>query len=87
MRSWRALSRLPEMSAKLAAIKAQQPVPNLAALPADALITRRQLSAISSFALITLKVWAKQGRGPRITVVEGRPRYRVADVRHWLNAA
>lgn len=64
-----------------------RPVPDLGKLPGETLITRQQLSEISSFALITLKVWAKSGRGPRITVVEGRPRYRVRDVREWMGAA
>ncbi|KQQ48789.1 hypothetical protein ASF58_05925 [Methylobacterium sp. Leaf125] len=61
--------------------------PDIERLPDSALLTRRQLSEISSFALITLKVWAKNGRGPRITVVEGRPRYRVSDVRAWMGAS
>lgn len=63
-----------------------KPVPDLAALPGDALITRNQLAAVSSFALVTLKLWAREGRGPRITVVEGRPRYRVRDVREWMGS-
>ncbi len=62
-------------------------VPDIEKLPGEALITRKQLSTLSSFALITLKIWAKQGRGPRVTVVEGRPRYRVRDVREWMGAA
>lgn len=61
--------------------------PDLAALPSDALLTRRQLSQIAGFALQTLKQWALKGRGPRIVTVEGRPRYRVADVREWMGAA
>ncbi len=65
----------------------QNTIPDLERLPDGALLTRRQLSDLSSFALITLKVWAKSGRGPRITVVEGRPRYRVRDVREWMGAA
>lgn len=63
-----------------------RPVPDLSTLPPEALITRQQLSEVSSFALITLKVWAREGRGPRITIVEGRPRYRVRDVREWMGA-
>lgn len=63
------------------------PVPNLGSLPDDALLTRGQVSAISGFAVHTLKVWAAAGRGPRVTTVEGRPRYRVRDTRQWLGAA
>ena len=58
--------------------------PDIAILPGDALLTRRQLVQISGFALQTLKAWPAQGKGPRITTVEGRPRYRVADVREWM---
>jgi len=61
-----------------------KPLPDLDALPGSALLTRNQVCALSGFALPTLKQWAKQGRGPRITVVEGRPRYLAADVKAWL---
>ncbi|MDM7971045.1 MAG: hypothetical protein QUV10_15635 [Paracoccaceae bacterium] len=60
--------------------------PDISALPADALLTRKQLAAISGFALQTLKMWPAQGKGPRVTTVEGRPRYRVADIREWMGA-
>lgn len=63
------------------------PVPDIATLPADALLTRNQVAALSGFALQTLKMWPAQGKGPRVTVVEGRPRYRVADIRQWMGAA
>jgi predicted DNA-binding transcriptional regulator AlpA len=61
-----------------------KPLPDLDALPASALLTRNQVCALSGFALPTLKQWAKQGRGPRITIIEGRPRYLASDVRTWL---
>ena len=61
-----------------------QPGPNVSKLPDDALLTRRQVALVSGFALPTLKAWAACGRGPRITRIEGLPRYRVADVRSWL---
>ncbi len=60
--------------------------PDLASLPPDALLTRNQLAALSGFKLQTLKMWPAQGKGPRVTRVEGRPRYRVADVRQWMGA-
>lgn len=53
-------------------------------LPDSVLLTRKQVQEISGFALITLKVWAKSGRGPKITWIEGRPRFRAADVRSWM---
>ena len=62
----------------------REEAPNLRVLPADALLSRRELSALSGYAIITLKIWAANGRGPRITRVEGRPRYRVEDVRGWM---
>ncbi len=59
-------------------------VPDLDNLPGDALLTRRQTSLALSFAIPTLKAWAKKGRGPQITRVEGLPRYRVGDVKAWI---
>lgn len=57
---------------------------DIASLPVDALLTRRQLEQITGFRVQTLKNWATAGRGPRITVIEKCPRYRVQDVRTWL---
>lgn len=64
-----------------------KPVPDLKSLPDDALVTRRQLSALSGYAIPTLKIWARMAKGPRITKIEGRPRYKAADVRDWINAS
>ncbi|MER9579229.1 hypothetical protein NKI78_26980 [Mesorhizobium sp. M0400] len=61
--------------------------PNLAVLPPDALLTRKQMSALSGFTEQAFKKWARERRGPHITVIEGRPRYRVADARAWLGAS
>jgi predicted site-specific integrase-resolvase len=58
--------------------------PDLAALPPDAMLTRNQVAALSGFALQTLKMWPAQGKGPKVTTIEGRPRYRAADVREWM---
>jgi hypothetical protein len=54
------------------------------ALPDHALLTRKQVSEMSGFADITLRLWSTQGKGPTITRIEGRPRYMVRDVRQWL---
>ncbi len=62
-------------------------IPDLRKMPPDALLTRKQVSAISGYALITLKLWARAGRGPRITRVEGYPRYRAEDVSNWIAGA
>lgn len=59
-------------------------IPNISLLPADAMLTRNQVAAISGFALQTLKGWPALGKGPKVTMIEGRPRYRAADVREWM---
>lgn len=59
-------------------------VPDLSTLPPDALLTRRQVHLVSGFSLQILKAWPRQGRGPKVTMVENCPRYRCADVRAWL---
>lgn len=74
------------MSSVASAPANRRPVPDLGRLPDDALLDRNQVSALSGFTVQALKQWAVQGRGPRITVVEGRPRYRVRDTREWIGA-
>jgi hypothetical protein len=64
-----------------------RPVPNLNELPDDALLTDAHVAVISTFPVVTLKYWRKTGRGPHVTTIEGRPRYRAADVRAWINGA
>lgn len=59
-------------------------VPDIELLPQSALLTRKQVSEISGFAIVTLAVWEKQNRGPKLRRVEGLPRYRVGDVQDWL---
>lgn len=54
---------------------------------AAALMTRREVAEFTGFAEITLAVWAKSGRGPKVTRVENRPRYRVGDVLEWIEGA
>lgn len=60
--------------------------PDISTLPGDAMLTRKQVAALSGFALQTLKAWPALGKGPKVTTIEGRPRYRVADVRQWMGA-
>jgi hypothetical protein len=62
-------------------------IPDLANLPDGALLTRKQTAKLTGFTEQTFKKWAPLGRGPKITRVEGRPRYRVADVRRWISGA
>lgn len=68
----------------LTAPETAQPLPNVDNLPPSALLTRKQVAAVSGLALVTLKKWAAEGRGPRITRVSGLPRYRADHVRAWL---
>ena len=56
-------------------------------LPANTLLTRNQLVELSGLSLPTLKRYAALGKGPKITRVEGLPRFRADDVRAWLNIA
>jgi hypothetical protein len=62
-------------------------VPDISHLPDDAVLTRKQMIALSGFKESAFKKWAREKRGPAITTVEGLPRYRVADARIWLGAA
>ena len=72
-------------SAKKSRAYAARPVPDLNELPDDALLTVAHVSAVSTFPVSTLKYWRGRGRGPRVTTIEGLPRYRAGDVRVWLN--
>ena len=61
-------------------------LPDIARLPDDALLTRGQLAALTGFTEQAFKKWAREGRGPAITRIEGRPRTSVRDYRQWVNA-
>lgn len=75
-------------------VHVRETTPDLGALPDCALITRAQLAAIAGVGVETLKAWdyGRQGRGwavgqakgPAVTRIETRPRYRVGDVKAWL---
>ncbi len=49
--------------------------PDLDALPAAAACSTAQVSKVSGFAVGTLKKWRRTGGGPKVTIIEGRPRY------------
>ena len=64
---------------------AKSHVLDLDSLPDSAACTTRDVAALSGFAEITFKVWRKAGdRGPKVTRIEGKPRYLVKDVRAWM---
>lgn len=53
----------------------------LAGLPDGALASPNEAAAFLGFAPVTLRMWRRQGRGPAFVLIEGRPRYRMADLR------
>ena len=59
--------------------------PDLDTLPEHALLTRAQVVQLSGFALPTFKLWARQGKGPKLVRVEGHPRYPAGDFRRWVS--
>lgn len=62
-------------------------IPNLENLPAGAFLTMQQLTALTGFSAPTFRLWRLQGRGPAAVKLEGRLRYKVSDVRAWLESA
>lgn len=64
-------------------------VPDLDKLPPSAALTTKQTASSGNFAEVTLKKWRQRGekRGPRVTYIDGYPRYLVRDVREWLGMA
>jgi len=79
---------MPEAEARIGQrFHRPRPLPDLATLPDTALLTRSQVAGLAGYTEQALKKWAREGRGPRVTIVEGRPRYRVRDTREWMGAA
>ena len=66
---------------------ARASMPDLNSLPDHATLTRKQVAKLTGFADITLRVWSTRGRGPKVTRLEGAPRYLARDVRAWLESA
>lgn len=54
--------------------------------PDEMVLTIQEVAAISGFAPVTIRLWNFQGegRGPQQIRIEGRPRYRLGEVRRWL---
>lgn len=56
-------------------------------LPPSSFLTRAQMVPILNVSVPTLKRWASEGKGPKVTHLENRVvRYRVSDVLHWMGA-
>lgn len=62
-------------------------IPDIERLPSEALLTRQQLALLTGFSEQAFKKWAKQGRGPSLTYIEGRPRTSVRHYREWIAGA
>jgi hypothetical protein len=46
-----------------------------------------QVSTRAMLSLPTIKRWRKAGKSPGVVSLNGRPRYRAADVLAWLNGS
>jgi hypothetical protein len=53
-------------------------------LPADSLINTRELATWTGLAIVTLEKWRLERKGPPFIRCESAVRYRVGDVRQWL---
>ncbi len=52
--------------------------------PQPALLTRDDAARYLGVSYKTLERWAAEGRGPKITRIGGRPKYRRADLDEYL---
>jgi hypothetical protein len=62
-------------------------VGNLAALrgaPDEALLSRADLSALTGRCIGTIRLWERQGRGPKVIRMYGKPRVSMGAYRAWL---
>jgi predicted site-specific integrase-resolvase len=50
----------------------------------DELLTAQETAELLRVAVVTLRRWRREGRGPPFLWTEGRPRYRRGDVLAWL---
>lgn len=71
---------------KEVSMAAIQTPPDIDHLPACALLTRTQLALVLSSSVPTLKRWSRLGKGPIVTRIEGQVRFKVGDVKAWLEA-
>ena len=83
----RLVERMHPMPANSTALRRPRrvtPIPDLDALPPIAFCTTDQVARLIGYSAVTVKLWRAQGKGPRVTVVAGRPRYMVRDLREWM---
>jgi hypothetical protein len=50
----------------------------------DALLDDAQLGAMADRSPATIKRWRREGKAPRVIILNGLPRFRVGDARPWL---
>lgn len=55
-------------------------------LPAEALINTREVAEWTGLAIVTLEKWRLERKGPPFVRCESAVRYRVGDVRQWLQS-
>ena len=73
-----AIERLiPEIAEELYVLPCEPP-------SRDQMLEPRHLAALLSVSPRTLESWRREGRGPRVTKVEGAVRYRYGDVLEWI---
>lgn len=65
----------------------REKLPSLSDLPDDAFLVRAQAMRYSNHSEAAYKKWAREGRGPEITYLEGRPRYQVGAFKRWLRGS
>lgn len=62
-------------------------ISQLAGAPDEVMLTPDEFHALYGVAPVTLRLWHRQGRGPRQTRIEGRPRYKLGDCRAWISGS
>jgi hypothetical protein len=50
----------------------------------DALLDDAQIGALAGRAASTIKRWRREGKTPKVTMLNGLPRVRAGDARPWL---
>jgi hypothetical protein len=64
-----------------APLSAPQPLPE----DDNTLLCRAEVAAILRRSIHTVRCWGRDGTGPKVSKLNGRPMYRAGDVRAWLS--
>lgn len=57
----------------------------LSAAPDETLMTPHEVATLLNNSRETLRRWGRGREGPPRILVQGRPRYRLGELRHWLS--